>query len=166
MAGLSYRQLRVGEHLIGLTGLEEIFAELRASGQPSDPSLIPTLLAQARRYNYIPPAAEAQYGEALLEAYRRYLEEGGQPASQRTARLWRGIPREQVPWFPTVYADRCDGCGRCISFCANGVFAPQGEKVGVVEPFACEVGCNACAAICPRGAIAFPPLSILKTLKG
>jgi NAD-dependent dihydropyrimidine dehydrogenase PreA subunit len=166
MAGLSYRQLRVGEHLVGVTGLEEIFSALKASGRPAEASLIPELLAQVRQHNYIPPAAETLYGEALLEAYRCYLEEAGARAPRRTFPPWRGIPRERIPWFPTVYADRCDGCGRCISFCANGVFAMQGEKAIVVEPLACEVGCDACAGICPQEAIAFPSLSILKALRG
>lgn len=163
----SYRQLRIGSHLVGLVGLDELFARLRASGRPAGEDAVPELLAGAREQNYIPAAAAALYGAALLQAYRRYLDEqaAGKPGPG-SARTWRGLPREQVPWFPTLYADRCDGCGRCLSFCPEGVFAPTagGDKVEVVEPLACHVGCSACAAVCPRAAITFPPPTVLEAI--
>ena len=166
MGALSYRQLRIGEHLVGLVGLDELFARLQASGPPADEGALPELLAGAREENYIPAAAEALYGAALLQAYRRYLSEQAAGGQARRNRTWRGIPREQIPWFPTLYADRCDGCGRCLSFCPEGVFAPtaEGDKVEVVEPLACQVGCSACAAVCPREAIAFPPPTVLDAI--
>jgi NAD-dependent dihydropyrimidine dehydrogenase PreA subunit len=167
MGTLSYRQVRVGSHLVGLVGLEELFSQLKDAGRPAEAALVPELLAGARQHNYIPATAEALYGEALLQAYRRYLSE--QAAGGRTGKrspTWRGVPREQIPWFPTLYADRCDGCGRCLSFCPEGVFAPTsgGDRVEVVEPLACQVGCSACAAVCPRGAIVFPPRTVLEAV--
>lgn len=164
MGALSYRQLRVGEHLVGLVGLDELFARLQASGRPAEEDAVPELLAGAREQNYIPPAAAALYGAALLQAYRRYLNERAGGGTPRKRRTWLGIPREQIPWFPTLYAERCDGCGQCLSFCPEGVFAPtvDGDKVEVVEPLACQVGCSACAAVCPQEAITFPPLTVLE----
>lgn len=146
---VSYRQLRVGPHLVGL---DELFAALHAAGRPAEAALVPELLAGARRENFVPVAAEALYGEALLRAYAGSLQESARrdpvPCAART---WRGLPREQVPWFPTVYADRCDGCGRCLAFCPNSVYAltADGAKVEVAAPLACVVGCSACTAICP-----------------
>ncbi len=166
MGGSSYRRLCVGPHLVGLVGLEDLFARLCDAGRVAEAGPVPDLLAGARHGNYIPEAA-ALYGEALLQAYRRYPAErsAGKPAPG-TARTWRGLPREQVPWFPTRCADRGDGCGRCHSFCPNGVFAlaPDGALLEVAEPLACQVGCSACAAACPREAIAFPHPAVLEAL--
>lgn len=163
---LSYRQVRVGPHLVGLVGLDELFARLQAAGRPATEEVVPELLAAAGEQNYIPAAAGTLYGEALREAYARYLaEEAEGKNTPGSARTWRGIPREQVPWFPTLYADRCDGCGRCLSFCPNGVFelSPEGDKAIVAAPLKCEVGCSACAAICPPRAIVFPSQAILES---
>lgn len=102
-----------------------------------------------------------------MQVYRRYLSEQAAGGQTRKRNLtWRGVPREQIPWLPTLYTDRCDGCGRCLSFCPEGVFAPTagGDKVEVVEPLACQVGCSACAAVCPREAIAFPPPAVLEAI--
>ncbi len=167
MSALSYRQLRVGTHLVGMVGLDELFARLRDAGRPAGADLVPDLLAGAREGNYIPEAAAALYGEALLRDYARYLAEPADgKAKPGASRTWRGIPREQVPWFPTLYGDRCDGCGRCLSFCPNGVFAPtaDGAQVEVVAPLDCQVGCSACAAVCAQGAISFPPPTVLEAL--
>ncbi len=71
---------------------------------------------------------------------------------------WRGIPREDVPWFPTIDAERCTGCKSCVEFCKNDVLAFEGEteKVRVVNPFNCVVECRTCARLCPSEAISFP----------
>jgi NAD-dependent dihydropyrimidine dehydrogenase PreA subunit len=77
---------------------------------------------------------------------------------------WKGTPREQIPWYPTVDSTRCVGCQKCFEFCSHGVYAWD-ETAGtpkVQEPFQCVVGCSNCAAQCEEGAIAFPPLTILK----
>lgn len=83
---------------------------------------------------------------------------------RRAPQTWRGRPRREIPRYPTVHADRCDGCGDCLVFCQYGVFEHDGagEKVIVVAPFNCLVGCEACAKICKRQAIAFPPRNVLQ----
>jgi|GEM_PF-3253584 len=32
-----------------------------------------------------------------------------------TARTYLGIPRDLIPWSPTINADRCIGCGECLT---------------------------------------------------
>jgi formate hydrogenlyase subunit 6/NADH:ubiquinone oxidoreductase subunit I len=29
--------------------------------------------------------------------------------------LWHGIPRKDIPWYPTVDADTCIGCTLCFA---------------------------------------------------
>ena len=71
---------------------------------------------------------------------------------------WRGIPREEIPWFPTIDAERCTGCQTCMAFCKNDVleFDEKTEKVRVAKPFNCVVECSTCARLCPSEAISFP----------
>lgn len=74
------------------------------------------------------------------------------------------VPREKIPWFPTVNYDACIHDRECIEFCKNNVF-DWNEVSGVpivARPYNCVVGCDACAAICPSGAISFPPMEEFK----
>jgi len=66
-----------------------------------------------------------------------------------------GIPREKIPWYPTINPDLCTNCGDCIDFCANEVFAPGENHPEVVKAMNCVVGCSACAKECPADAISF-----------
>lgn len=69
-----------------------------------------------------------------------------------------GIPREEIPWYPTVDYDSCAGCQECIEFCPNGVYEwdSNDHHPLVVNPYNCVVGCRACAQICSMEAISFP----------
>lgn len=74
------------------------------------------------------------------------------------------IPREKIPWFPTINADLCIGDQDCINFCKNNVLAFDEDtfKVFVVNPYNCVVGCDSCAKICPQEAIQFPSQDALR----
>ncbi|MBN1934482.1 MAG: hypothetical protein JW934_07440 [Anaerolineae bacterium] len=165
MSAPSSRQILVGGLPAGMHGLDEIFEALYAQGRkPDEPNLGVELVERARAHNYIPKGAVSEYAEALLREYRQYAglrEQGGQVRRIEYG-TWRGYPREQIPWFPTVALDLCDGCGLCLRFCSFGVYraTPDG-KVAVVEPFRCQVGCSMCVNACPPRAISFPPHTIL-----
>ena len=47
---------------------------------------------------------------------------------------------------------KCDGCGECISSCAEGAIALVGGKARLVSDVYCD-GLGACLGECPRGAI-------------
>lgn len=68
------------------------------------------------------------------------------------------IPREKIPWFPSIDADLCVGDQDCINFCRNDVLAfDEGAfKAIVAKPYNCVVGCDSCAKLCPQDAIHFP----------
>lgn len=69
-----------------------------------------------------------------------------------------GVPREKIPWFPTIDYRKCDFCMECDKFCPHKVFERQeGEKKLVVKtPNNCVVFCRACAKTCEPDAISFP----------
>lgn len=159
----SYRQIHVGEFSVGMSGLEEIFADLYAESYAPEATPAAELLRRARQHNYIPASAEAQYTEALLREYRQFCRrQAGHCGRAPDYGLWRGHPRESIPWYPTVSVGRCDGCGACIRFCPNGVFGKQDDQLAVVEPYKCHVGCDACVRVCKPGAISFPPKDVLQ----
>jgi NAD-dependent dihydropyrimidine dehydrogenase PreA subunit len=173
MERLSFRQILIGEQMVGLLGLKELFDGLRVEGHAPEPDLAPLLLAGVERENYVFPNARPLYEEALLREYRRYWkqqEEQSQGVEKRPWRLsprtWRGKPREQVPWYPSIYPERCDGCGDCLAFCTYDVYDwdEASHKAIVVDPFNCLVGCDACARVCKRGAIRFPPRETLSRM--
>jgi len=67
----------------------------------------------------------------------------------------KDIPREEIPWFPTIVAEKCTGCGTCVEFCVHDVYELAG-KASVRNPYNCVVGCTGCLSKCPEGAISFP----------
>jgi len=169
MAKLSHRQILVGRLPAGMHGLDELFDELYEQGRrPDEAGLGLELVEHARMHNYVPRLAVDDFAQALLHEYRKYVEQRlcgcrPQPMDYGT---WRGRPREHIPWFPTVAAELCDGCGVCLRLCKNGVLVATSDgKVEVVEPFKCVVGCETCAHICQPKAITFPPRSILDTFR-
>ncbi|MCX6568074.1 MAG: 4Fe-4S binding protein [Candidatus Aminicenantes bacterium] len=66
------------------------------------------------------------------------------------------IPREEIPWFPTIDPKKCTNCGACEEFCPNGVYAKRETVVEVALPFKCVVGCSGCISVCTPRAISFP----------
>jgi len=69
---------------------------------------------------------------------------------------WHGIPRREIPWFPTVDAEACIGCTLCYVTCGRGVFDMKDNVAVASRPYECMVGCSTCATVCPAEAIGFP----------
>jgi len=69
-----------------------------------------------------------------------------------------GVPREKIPWYPTIDYSKCDFCMECDKFCPHQVFARrEGEvKLVVANPTNCVVFCRACAKTCGPDALSFP----------
>ena len=72
-----------------------------------------------------------------------------------------GLP---IEWGPAVDAAACTGCGTCIEFCHNEVYAwsADGARVEVAVKTACVPGCSHCATLCEVAAISFPTLEDIK----
>lgn len=81
---------------------------------------------------------------------------------------WHGIPRAEIPWFPTVDAQKCIGCELCFVTCGREVYeivAGPPRKARVERPYNCMVACSTCAVVCPTGAISFPPRELILKLE-
>jgi NAD-dependent dihydropyrimidine dehydrogenase PreA subunit len=165
----SYRQIIVDGSPVGLQGLDETLAALQEAGRvPQEEGLGAEIVQRLSGDNYIPYTAQDLFAAALTREYAAYLaraEGNGQSQGRRQGYgTWRGYPREQIPWYPTINEDLCNRCGACLKLCRSGVLAPMDNgKVQVVDPFACVVGCSSCANLCKPGAIIFPPRSLLET---
>ena len=165
----------IGEKLIGLVGLDEAFEKLYEAKQKPGKQAQKKLLLLAQKENYIPAKQEKVYVEALLREYSLYCrrkttgpaDAGARRAVPLAYGTYQGIPRENIPWYPTVYEEKCDGCKKCYDICPQKVFYWD-EKINkpkMINPFACVVGCSGCAEVCKLNAICFPPLNILDNLK-
>lgn len=165
MSDLSYRMIMIGNAPAGLLGLDELFNELLESRfSPEDSRTAEKLIQGVRKHNFIPRPALETYKEVLVREYSLYFRTRmrGETVKARDYGLWEGYPREQIPWFPAVSMDLCDGCGKCIEVCPKDVFLQgEDEKVSVVEPFLCIVGCCFCKSACDPGAIMMPNREML-----
>ncbi|WP_297069892.1 ferredoxin family protein [Thermococcus sp.] len=78
---------------------------------------------------------------------------------------WWGIERKEIPWYPRIDYDRCIGCGICLMTCGGRtVYEWDFERMRpvVARPYNCLVGCDTCAKMCPRDAIIFPHIGVLR----
>jgi len=77
-----------------------------------------------------------------------------------TEKTWHGIPRNKIPWQPTIDYDKCKNCGKCVEYCTLGTFEFRKDKEKkqpvVANPNNCVVLCTGCDSICPTGAITHP----------
>ena len=78
---------------------------------------------------------------------------------------WHGIPRQDIPWFPTVDADACIGCSLCYTTCGRGVYEMRDNKAVPVNAMSCMVGCSTCGTVCPVEAISFPERDMIWKLE-
>jgi len=74
---------------------------------------------------------------------------------------WHGIPRNEVPWVPTVDPESCIGCQLCYVTCGRNVYEMHDGVATAMDPMNCAVGCSTCANICPTGAISFPSMDMV-----
>ena len=79
--------------------------------------------------------------------------------------LWHGIPRDEIPWTPTVDAEACIGCQLCYITCGRAVYEIEDAVAIAVDPMNCAVGCSTCANVCPTGAITFPTMDMVWKLE-
>jgi len=161
--------IRIEGKLIGIIGLDEIFTELFEAGEKPGKELLNRLMEKFREYNYIPKVKEESYALALLEEYEDFCNRKNRGVEEKIKSYgtWQGVPREEVPWFPTIIEELCDGCKICLDFCSFGVYEydDKTNKVKVANPFNCQLGCSICALKCKPKAISFPPLAILESFR-
>lgn len=161
--------ISINGNLIGIIGMDEVFADLFKADRKPGEELGNLLLERLKEHNYIPESAESEYRRAFLREYEKFYnaKKGLTEGDTRKQKMWQGIPREEVPWFPTIIEGLCDGCKICLKFCPFGVYEwdEDSRKVNVAKPFNCYVGCSTCATKCKPRAIMFPPHDILKRLK-
>ncbi len=79
--------------------------------------------------------------------------------------MWHGIPRKDIPWFPTVDAETCIGCTLCYTTCGRGVYEMQDNKAVPVNAMSCMVGCSTCGTVCPVEAISFTDRDLIWKLE-
>lgn len=111
----SYRQILVDGAPVGMQGLDAIFEALKKENiTPHDQCITEVLIERVGRDNYIPYAARDTYAAALSHEYATFLAREGSAGVGKNGhdRNWRGIPREQIPWYPIVDEDLRDGCAR------------------------------------------------------
>jgi NAD-dependent dihydropyrimidine dehydrogenase PreA subunit len=79
-------------------------------------------------------------------------------AKDLSSQLWHGIPRKEIPWYPTIIAEKCIGCELCYISCGREVFEydESTRKATVERNYNCMVGCSTCSTVCPTEAITFP----------
>ena len=96
--------------------------------------------------------------ELFPEKYRKMREAGKAQKSK--------VPREEIPWFPTINSDLCYGCGLCFIFCHRSVFLydESRKSVTVNLPCNCVVNCSHCTTLCSAGAISFPEKIIYRVV--
>ncbi len=57
--------------------------------------------------------------------------------------------------WPDVYQSKCNGCGVCITVCANGALIMTEKGIELLHVGECD-WCGQCEAVCPTGAICCP----------
>ena len=94
------------------------------------------------------------------------MSQQSQPKVDEKFAYWKGIPREEIEWYPTIDESKCVGCGMCVTSCGRNVFDYDWEKkkAVVARPLQCMVGCTSCQVWCIYNAISFPDPQYVKDL--
>ncbi len=97
--------------------------------------------------------------EVLARAQAGRIDEAPAPEALHRAALFldaagRRIRRELIEPYsrPRFDAQRCDGCGTCVSVCPAHIIVQREEKAVPTVGHGCT-GCFACYNLCPTGAI-------------
>ncbi len=144
--------LVVGGLEVGISGIADIMERALERIDDSDEEVKQILLTELKASNYVPGGSEEEYVKALWVEYKKLR-------VQRREQLemsFRGIPREEIPWYPVISPEKCTGCSSCADFCSQGVFKFDGKISHVVRPYSCVVGRSSCRSFCPEKAISFP----------
>lgn len=69
-----------------------------------------------------------------------------------------GVPRDKIPWYPTIDYKKCNFCMECDKFCPHKVYERVEAEIKLVVKSHnnCVVFCRACAKTCEPDAISFP----------
>lgn len=151
------KRLVVGGQEVGIAGFDSIMAKGLEHIDGSDEEQRRAILDELKASNYVPEAVEKEYLRAVWEEFREI----------RAKRLGhieekhKGIPREEIHWFPSIDDNKCTSCGACAKFCKRGVYTLD-DKPHVTNPYRCVVSCTGCQKTCPDGAISFPTLVSLR----
>ena len=73
-------QMYVTGNKVGIIGLADIFQELEERGLKNEKQIKKLLVGSVRAKNYVPSSKELEYGEALLQLYKRHLGESVEEA--------------------------------------------------------------------------------------
>ena len=149
--------LKVGGEEVGISGISETIEKGLAVMDSPDDVVKEVLLAELKARNYVPSSAHDEYMKPLWAEFKKARVQ----RREQLAMSHKGIPREEIPWFPKVDDKRCSGCSSCVDFCTQGVFSFDG-KSHVIKPYRCIVGNSSCRSFCPEKAISFPTTAELK----
>ena len=155
------KRVKVEGQEIGISGYDEIMSKALEHLDKTDEEQRDVIRQGMKAHNYVPPALEKDYVEALWQEFRQLRAKKLGQVEER----FHGIPREEIAWFPTVDVDKCTGCGKCVDFCQRRVYVLD-DKAVVRNPYRCVVSCTGCTTQCSEDAISFPSLIELReTLK-
>ncbi len=149
--------LKVGGLEVGISGLGEIIERALVNVDAPDSEAREVLLREMKARNYVPSSAQEEYMRSLWAEFKKAKAH----RKEQLEMSFKGIPREEIPWFPKVDEKRCSGCSSCVEFCTQSVFSFDG-KSHVIKPYNCIVGNSSCRSFCPEKAISFPTTTELK----
>jgi hypothetical protein len=69
------RQVKINGIMTGIAMLDESIATVKAQNLSEGSAIREALMKRVKVYNYIPPAVEEKYAEALMEEYRKQAEQ-------------------------------------------------------------------------------------------